>query len=118
MNTPVSSIAWVVSGSVVGSLGAVGLKAGAQHIEMSLRSLATNWRLASGLGLYLLSTVFFIRGLKNGELSVLYPMVSVGYVWTLIWAKLFFGERITGSKLAGLVLILGGVAQLGLDATR
>jgi multidrug transporter EmrE-like cation transporter len=109
---------WVISGSIVGSLGAVGLKAGAQHVEMNFRSLATNWRLATGLGLYLLSTVFFIRGLKNGELSLLYPMVSVGYVWTLIWAKVFFGEQITRSKIIGLILILGGVAQLGLDATR
>ena len=30
--------------------------------------------------------------LKHGELSVLYPMVSLGYVWTLFWSKLFFNE--------------------------
>ncbi len=45
MSTPISSILWVMSGSVIGSLGAVGLKAGAQHLEMDFRSLATNWRL-------------------------------------------------------------------------
>ena len=73
MNTPTSSILWVVSGSIIGSLGAVGLKAGAQHLEMNLRSLATNWRLAAGLSLYLLSTAFFIRGLKNGDFGSLIP---------------------------------------------
>jgi multidrug transporter EmrE-like cation transporter len=85
---------------------------------MNFRALASNWRLAAGLGLYLLSTVFFIRGLKTGDLSVLYPMVSVGYIWTLLWAKLFFGEQITRMKITGILIILAGVAQLGLDATR
>jgi multidrug transporter EmrE-like cation transporter len=118
MYTPVSSMLWVTSGSVVGSLGAVGLKAGARHVEANLLSLLRNWRLATGLGLYLVSTVFFIRGLKTGDLSILYPMVSVGYVCTLIWAKLFFGEKITPMKIAAVLLILAGVAQLGLAAAR
>ena len=103
-------------GSVIGSLGAAGLKAGAQKLELNFRSLAANWRLAVGLGLYLLSTVFFLLGLAKGELSVLYPMVSVGYIWTLLWSKLFFGEPITRSKIAGLALILVGVALLGSGA--
>ena len=116
MYTPVSSMLWVTSGSVVGSLGAVGLKAGARHVEANLRSLLLNWRLGAGLGLYLVSTVFFIRGLKTGDLSILYPMVSVGYICTLLWAKLFFGEKITRMKIAAVFLILAGVAQLGLAA--
>lgn len=116
MNTPVSSIAWVMLGSVIGSLGAAGLKAGAQRLELNFRSLAANWRLAVGLGLYLLSTVFFLLGLAKGELSVLYPMVSVGYIWTLLWSKLFFREPITRSKIGGLALILVGVALLGTGA--
>ena len=113
MTTPVSSMAWVMFGSVVGSLGAAGLKAGAQRLELNFYSLATNWRLASGIGLYLLSTVFFLLGLANGELSVLYPMVSVGYIWSLLWSKLFFSEPITRAKVGALALILGGVALLG-----
>lgn len=105
-------------GAVIGSLGGAGLKAGAHRLELNFRSLVSNWRLALGLGLYLFSTVFFLLGLAKGELSVLYPMVSVGYIWTLLWSKVFFGERITRSKVAGLVLILIGVALLGLAAHR
>jgi len=116
MNTPVSSIAWVMFGSVIGSLGAAGFKAGAQKLELNIRSLMVNWRLMCGLGLYLLSTVFFLLGLSKGELSVLYPMVSVGYIWTMLWSKLFFGEPITRSKVGGLALILVGVALLGAAA--
>lgn len=114
MSTPVSSIAWVSVGSVIGSLGAVGLKAGAKHVVLNVRALLTNWRLALGLGLYLLSTVFFIKGVSRGEISVLFPLVSTGYIWTAIWSKLFFGESFTRPKFIGLALILIGCVLLGL----
>jgi multidrug transporter EmrE-like cation transporter len=113
MNTPVSSMAWVMFGAVIGSLGAAGLKAGAERLEISVRGVVTNWRLIAGLSGYLLSTVFFIHGVKNGELSILYPMVSVGYICGMLWSKLFFGEPITRMKIGALALILVGVAVLG-----
>jgi drug/metabolite transporter (DMT)-like permease len=36
-------------------------------------------------------------------------MVSLGYVWTLVWSKIFFGEPINRTKLAGVGLVLVGV---------
>ena len=107
-------MAWVVLGSLIGSLGAVGLKAGTQHLEMNLRSLLSNWRLGAGVTAYVFSSVFFVFGLRQGELSVLYPLVSLSYVWTVFWSKTFFGESITRAKVAALVLILIGVGLLGL----
>jgi multidrug transporter EmrE-like cation transporter len=41
-------------------------------------------------------------------------MVSLGYVWTLFWSKLFFGEPLTRAKFVAIALILSGVALLGL----
>jgi multidrug transporter EmrE-like cation transporter len=90
------------------------LKAGATHLKLNVRALITNWKLAVGLGLYLVSTVFFIKGISHGEISVLFPLVSLGYVWTTLWSKLFFGEAMTPVKLAGLGLILAGCALLNL----
>ena len=113
MNTPVSSMLWVIMGSLVGSLGAVGLKAGTHHLEMNLRSVVSNWRLGAGIGAYVLSSVFFVFGLRHGELSVLYPLVSLSYVWTVFWSRTFFGESINRAKIIALVLILCGVALLG-----
>jgi drug/metabolite transporter (DMT)-like permease len=43
-------------------------------------------------------------------------MVAVGYIWTLLWARLFFHERFTRSKLLGLGLVLGGVVLVGLGS--
>jgi multidrug transporter EmrE-like cation transporter len=115
--TPVSSMVSVVIGSVIGSIAAAGLKAGAHRLQFNIKALATNWRLGAGGAGYLLSTVFFVRGLRHGELSVLYPMVSFGYICNMLWSKIFFNEPITPVKIAGLALIMLGVALLGYSAT-
>lgn len=114
MTTPFSSIAWVFAGAFVGSFGAAFLKAGAGRLQKNLRSIYTNWRLIAGVAAYLLSAVFFVAGLRQGELSILYPMVALGYLWTVLWSKLFFDEPLTRAKFLGLGLILAGIAILGL----
>lgn len=118
MATPISSMAWVSLGSFIGSFGAAFLKAGATRLQFSVPSLLRNWRLALGVFFFCFSSIFFVLGLREGELSVLYPMVSVGYVWTLLWSRLFFGERLTATKFAGLALILIGVLMVGLGTDR
>jgi multidrug transporter EmrE-like cation transporter len=117
MNTPVSSMVWVIAGSVVGSFGAVFLKMGAERLQINLRSLATNWRLAVGIVFYLFSSVLFVIGVKHGELSVLYPLVSVGSIWTLLWSKLFLGEALTKPKFVAVGMILAGCVLLGLGGS-
>lgn len=114
MTTPMSSIVLVNVASFIGSLGAVGLKAGAKNLKLTIPGLATNWKLHLGIAGYLLSSIFFMLGLKHGDLSVLYPMVSVGYLWTMLWAKLLFHEPLTKAKFGALGLILAGVGLLGL----
>ena len=64
--------------------------------------------------MFLLSSFFFVLGVRKGELTILYPMVSLGYVWTLFWSRLFFKEPFTRYKLLGLALILFGIVVLNL----
>jgi multidrug transporter EmrE-like cation transporter len=116
MNTPLSSMAWVMSGSFIGSFGAVFLKAGAKRLDRNypVASIIKNWRLAAGITTYLISAIFFLFGVRKGELSILYPLVAFGYVWTMFWSRLFFGEPLTKMKFVALGLILVGIAVLGL----
>jgi multidrug transporter EmrE-like cation transporter len=109
-------MALVMVGSVIGSVGAIFLKSGAHEVSRHWTSVAFNWRLAVGVVTYLLSSVLFVKGMSNGELSVLFPLVSLGYVCTLAWSRLFFNEAITGVKLAGVGLILVGIAFLSLGS--
>ena len=109
----VRSILLVFGAGVVGSFGAVFLKLGAVRLDGSLMSFV-NGRLVLGVALYLGSSVIYAAGIRGGQLSVLYPMVALGYIWTIVWARLFFKEAFTGRKIAGLVLILLGVALVTL----
>ena len=98
--------------SFIGSFGAVFLKLGAEHMKGSIAALVKNYWLAIGIVLYLLSSVFFVMGIAQGELTILYPMVAVGYIWTILWARLFFKEAFTIAKIGGLVMIIFGVALI------
>ena len=106
----------VLLASFFGSFGAVFLKSGSQKIRQGLRYLVLNVKLVAGVALFVGSSVFYVLGLKRGEVSVLYPMVSLANVWTLIWSRLFFKEPITHAKTLGLLLILVGVFFIGLGA--
>lgn len=115
MSTPVSSMLQVFGASFIGSFGACFLKSGSSRLGGGLLSIL-NWRLGAGVALFVLSSLFFVQGIRNGELSVLYPMVSLGYIWTLLWSRLFFNEPFTRGKFLGIALILVGVCFVGLGS--
>jgi multidrug transporter EmrE-like cation transporter len=113
--TPVSSILLVLLASFIGSFGAVYLKLGATHMNRGFRYIL-NWQLGLGISLFLGSSIPFIIGLKHGELSVLYPMVSFGYILTLFWSRVFFQEPITRLKVGALAMILMGIVCIGIGS--
>jgi len=110
------SMLLVFAASVIGSFGAVFLKKGAARLDGTLLSFA-NSRLVLGVALFLGSSVFYALGIRGGDLSVLYPMVSLGYIWTLLWGRLFFHETFTPQKFLGLGLVLLGVVFVGLGGS-
>jgi undecaprenyl phosphate-alpha-L-ara4N flippase subunit ArnE len=112
-STPISAMILVLVASVIGSFGAVFLKLGAAKLKHGLVNLF-GWRLALGVVFFLLSSLFFVTAIKRGELSVLYPIVSVGNIWTLLWSRIVFREPITRQKSVAVGLILLGVFLVGL----
>lgn len=114
----------VLLASFIGSFGAVFLKSGAAELRKGWLYLVIsrdppffNWRLAAGVAMFLFSSYFFVLGIRPpGELSVLYPMVSLGYIFTLVWSRIFFKEPLTRVKFLGLFLIVVGVFFVGLGS--
>ena len=100
--------------SFIGSFGAVFLKIGAGKLKGCLRYLVLNPALIAGVALFLLSSVAFVLGIRQGELTILYPLVSLSNLWTVLWSRVYFKEPITSGKLAGLGLILSGAVCIGL----
>lgn len=114
-DTPFSSILLVLLASIIGSFGAVFLKLGAEPLKKGMRYIF-NWKLIAGILFYLGSSVPYVLGMKHGELSVLYPMVSASYICALFWSRLFFKEPITMGKIGALGLILLGIVCIGAGA--
>jgi len=112
VKTPLSSMLLMVLSSFIGSFGAVLLKSGAGRLHRNLSSLFFNYHLAGGVSLYLLSSYFFVLGVRQGELTILYPLVALSYVFTMLWSRLFFGEPFTRAKFIGLAMIVFGIALL------
>jgi drug/metabolite transporter (DMT)-like permease len=70
-------------------------------------------QLFAGYCLYGVFTVMFVYALRHGELSILYPLIALGYVWVTITAVVAFHDTMNPLKVAGLVVIIAGVAVLG-----
>ena len=62
--------------------------------------------------LYFLSALINIYLLKSYDYTLILPMTSLTYVWSLIIAKLFLNENINARKIIGMVLIVLGVVLL------
>lgn len=65
-----------------------------------------------GLALYGGGALLMIIALKFGELSVLHPMMSAGYVLSLVLGALVLDEHITFLRIAGVAVIIVGLIFL------
>jgi multidrug transporter EmrE-like cation transporter len=84
-----------------------------QMASITIESLLTNWALWGGLALYGISTGLLILALRDGELSLLYPVISLTYVWVTVLSVTVFDERLTMAKAVGISIIVLGVGLLG-----
>ena len=62
-----------------------------------------------GLILYVISAVVWVMVLSRVDLSVAYPMLSLGYILILFSSWFFLGETITVLRIVGVFLICLGV---------
>lgn len=58
--------------------------------------------------LYFVSSIINIIVLRYLDYSVVLPLTSLTYIWTMLLSYLFLKEKITSRKMIGLVLILMG----------
>ena len=76
--------------------------------------ILTNFRLFLGYCFYGINTVLMALALKGRELSKLYPIIALTYVWVTILSIFFLaGEHINFFRGIGIAFIVGGVSVLG-----
>lgn len=78
-----------------------------------LSKAAFNLDLVFGFVLYFLGAVLMIIAFRFGKLSVLQPLLSLGYVISTILGSIFLNESITVSSLVGIAFIMAGVVLIG-----
>jgi len=95
------------------------IKEGASHLGANptladtARGMFTVLPLFGGYALYGLFTIVMVLALKHGELSMLYPVMALSYVWVAIVSVVWLKEPINAAEIAGIAAIVGGVAVLG-----
>lgn len=57
----------------------------------------------------LIYAILWQQNLKKFTISAAYSHRSVYNLWSMLWAVLFFSEKITVGNIAGTALIIGGV---------
>ena len=82
-----------------------------QIVKMVL-AVFTNIYLLSGMFSYVLSVILWMIVLSKVNVSLAYPLGSVGYIITTVLACLFFNEPITFQKVLGIIIICIGVFVL------
>lgn len=109
----------VMTGVLLNAAAQLLLKAGTNSVgtfAFSLENaLPVGWKLATephivgGLACYVVSVIVWIMALSRVEVSIAYPMLSVGYVVNAIAAWYLFGEAVSATRLAGIGIIILGV---------
>ncbi|MHB9117592.1 MAG: SMR family transporter [Burkholderiales bacterium] len=113
------SFSLVLTGVLLNAAAQLLLKAGTNSIGQFAFSrdniLPVGWQLATephifgGLSCYAVSVVVWIMALSRVEVSIAYPMLSIGYVVNAAAAWWLFGEAVSPARLIGIGIIIVGV---------
>ena len=100
------------------SVGSLLFKIGMIRFSGSIEGVIAAWPVLLGLVFYFVGFVMLTFGLKYGELSVLFPFVSLSFVWVAILSYFFLGEMITLTEMLGVGAIVAGVVVIGLSSRK
>ena len=114
-----ATFALILTGVLLNAGAQLLLKAGVRPLgELSVTlanllpttlNVLMQWPIVAGLACYVVSVGVWIVGLSRVEVSLAYPMLSLGYVVNALAAWYLFGEVLGPMRWAGMLLILAGV---------
>jgi drug/metabolite transporter (DMT)-like permease len=118
-----STFSFLITGVLLNAAAQLLLKAGTNAMGGAIHvtrenwfatgmNVATQWPIMAGMACYAISLVVWIIGLSRTDVTIAYPMLSLGYVIGAIGAWLFLGEVISLQRLVAIGVIMFGVALL------
>jgi multidrug transporter EmrE-like cation transporter len=117
-----ATFGFIFTGICLNALAQLLLKAGtnavgAIHLNHE-NWFATGIQLASqppilgGVTCYVISLVVWIIGLSRVDVTIAYPLLSLGYIFNAFGAWYFLGETLSTQRLLAIGVIIVGVALL------
>ncbi|MTD39090.1 EamA family transporter [Erwinia sp. CPCC 100877] len=100
----------ILIAAALSSLGQLAWKFGAEGTGNSAIMLYIVGFVAAGAGMF-----FMMAAFRYGEVSILQPMMSLGFALSILLGALFLNEMITWYKLIGTALIIAGSIILGIE---
>jgi drug/metabolite transporter (DMT)-like permease len=99
--------------TVLGAIAQILFKIGVRNLVLTPVGLLTNLPLIAGCAFYGFFTLAMVLALRDGELSTLYPIIALTYVWVTLLTYWLLKEPQNWYKNMGIVTIVLGVAVLG-----
>lgn len=112
MKDNTKAILLVLLCTVMVSIAQICLKLGSAAFAFSF-DLIYNIPFLIGAGLYALGSIVFFYAFRLGELSVVYPIMALGYVIVSILSVFFLNEILTVQSWIGIIVITFGVIIIG-----
>jgi drug/metabolite transporter (DMT)-like permease len=84
-----------------------------EHFTPTLSGLLSDYPLIAGYAFYGLFTVAMVLALRVGELSKLFPIIALTYVWVTLLSYWLLKEPPNLYKNVGIFIIVVGVGVLG-----
>ncbi|WLI87719.1 4-amino-4-deoxy-L-arabinose transferase [Massilia sp. R2A-15] len=117
-----SAFAFIITGVLLNAAAQLLLKAGTNALGV-IHVNAQNWfstgvkvfsqlPILAGLACYVISLLVWIMGLSRTDVTIAYPMLSLGYVVSAVGAWMFLGEAVSLQRLGAMAVIMVGVALL------
>ena len=104
--------------TVFTSLGQILWKLGLIQIDFNYPLTLINFPFIMGFFAYGIGFGLMLLAFKDGELSVLYPIVATSYVWVSLFSPILFPDDFMNvEKWLGVMIILISVGLLGIGSS-
>jgi len=109
------SLIFLLCATLLGAIATLILKRGVDKTK-SFRKLFKETSLLGGFFIYAISVVLYIFVLRKEELSVVYPLASMTYIWTTFFSVKYLGENMNFWKWFSLFGIILGAFLIGVGS--
>lgn len=102
----------LITMTILGSVASLFLKrAAGKHFDIAIKDK----NLYIGGILYFTSAIINIYVLRHMDYSVVLPLTSLTYIWTLVLSNRFLGECVSIRKVIGVFFIILGAVLISLQ---